>query len=67
LRRVRLLLRDAESGKLVYETSAEGRSSLGNDLAVFAVLFRAALGDFPSASSEHAVRLPLHPKPSAAL
>jgi len=59
-RSVRLLLRDSQSGQLVYETSAEYRGMRSNALDIFAVLFRAALQDFPNAQQDkHTVRLPL--------
>jgi len=59
-RSVRLLLRDSQSGQLVYETSAEYRGMRSNRLEVFAVLFQAALQDFPNARQDkHSVRLPL--------
>jgi len=59
-RSVHLLLRDSTNGQLVYETSAQYRGALTNDLGVFAVLFKAALQDFPHARQDrHIVRLPL--------
>jgi len=58
--RIRLLLRDSQTGQLVYETSAEYRGMRSNRLDVFAVLFQAALQDFPNARQDkHSVRLPL--------
>jgi len=56
-RSVRLLLRDSQSGQLVYETSAEYRGMRSNGLDIFAVLFQAALQDFPNARQDkHSVR-----------
>lgn len=46
-RKVSLLLRDARTHKIVYETSAVFEDVWTNDPAIFGVLFKHALADFP--------------------
>ena len=66
-RAVKLLLRDQQTQKIVYETSAQYDEIHVNDEQIWGVLFDAALSDFPHpASGQRQVRTTLTPMPPAA-
>ena len=47
-RSVNLVMRDAKTQRIVYETSAQYNDMQGNDPQIWGILFSSALNDFPN-------------------